>query len=884
MNNILVGLGSMVEPSRIIGAIGKAKILILVLILVLLLGLSYFNKFYFQQSTSIIHSDLILPTQSALLERENIIREIDGRLKKKSGIKTIALTGIVGIGGAGKTTLARYYGSQMKNTSVVWEFNAETKGALLQSMRELSYRLADNKELRDQLLTIVGIKEPDIQEKQLLGFLKSQLKARSGWLLIYDNLESIAEFLHFLPQDSDIWGDGRVIITTRNTLIGENNFIDSNNVLHISELSQDEMLELFTKILHNKSSSDLTKEQRRKFGAFLQHIPPFPLDVSVSAFSIKNTNVTLDQYLKYVREYTAQKHQSQIELLEEVTDYTNTRYGIVSSTLDRLSRVEEHYSELLFLICSLDSQNIPHELLEGYKLKYNIGNFIYNLRKNGLLLRESYSNLARENKIISIHRSTQEIGNVYLRNILDESELDRSFQGMVRSIYAYYDSNVPKDNVNEIISLIPHIQSVIHTVKATTIKNRAKYLTRLTLLLAEIENKWNKNLLSARYYFKEAIRYNKISNVIPRTKYTILLKDLAFVCNQTNFPHEAIKYSNESMEKIEKSSDSPVLIAELLQIIGSAYRRLNKFEESESYFLKSIAAYDQSKTEGLNGLIAETYTQLNQLYICNYINKVGIARFQDYSLKALEALNGYKLYNQVGEAINQKVDCNIARQQWKHSEFFLYHSPNYSEAKKWLESAEYVRSHNCPNNLYLKGRIAGAYGAALLRENRLNEAEERLSNSIRLIITTLGQRSAWVENVALSELKNRKENFVQAYANASLVLDLKALEQNNLHNLRFYTAHYHGAFALYKLGRHKESIEHFKSFIVYMHEFCKNFLDSKQFDILEQEGIFVIPASKNQNAIELIQTYLQRSLRIFTSIYGEDHLFIKDYVRKNLEN
>jgi len=98
-----------------------------------------------------------------------------------------------------------------------------------------------------------------------------------------------------------------------------------------------------------------------------------------------------------------------VKLLKEVTDYSKTRYGIISSTVEKLNKIHPRFKELFFFICLLDSQNIPHALLENYNNAKMVDYSIFNLRQNGLLVRESYSDFAKESKIISLHRSIQEI-------------------------------------------------------------------------------------------------------------------------------------------------------------------------------------------------------------------------------------------------------------------------------------------------------------------------------------------------------------------------------------------------------------------------------------------------------------------------------------------
>ncbi|MBS0271090.1 MAG: hypothetical protein JSR85_00390 [Proteobacteria bacterium] len=89
-------------------------------------SLEYVNQalFLFRGDYQPIRSDLFLLKETALLERPALLHSLQTAFHNQhQEIKMVALTGI---GGAGKTTLARQYARQL-NAAIVWEINADSK-------------------------------------------------------------------------------------------------------------------------------------------------------------------------------------------------------------------------------------------------------------------------------------------------------------------------------------------------------------------------------------------------------------------------------------------------------------------------------------------------------------------------------------------------------------------------------------------------------------------------------------------------------------------------------------------------------------------------------------------------------------------------------------
>ena len=527
-----------------------------------------------------ISINFLLPNKKILLEREVITDQLDKIFTKPNEINIAVL---VGVGGSGKTTIARNYANKQKS-SIIWEINAETKKSLSLSFESLAYALCNNNADKQELRNILDIKEFANKDRQLLLFSQKQLKLLSKWFIIYDNVESFKDIFEYFPYNAESWGNGRVIITTRDATIKNSNYIDSPNVIVVDEISEKEKLELFKNIIGD-SSPQLVRNQEA-VEQFLENIPSFPLDVSIAAHYLRDTGMEYNQYLEEIKVPKKEFTELQTLILQDVNQYTKTRYNLVSLTLKNMIKSNPEFYDLALLIALLDSQDIPEELLVLYKNQYITTNFLRNLKKNSLITNVQYRNNDKKDidnlTSFSIHRSTQINILADIIESLSAKQKQELLSTILTNVQSYILRQIDLENSSGLKNFIRHCE---------VLSSKHDLLGREDLISIN-------NVLGIIYYYlgndKQAknILEENLSSDKEDQETALILTHLGAIYRKIGQDYQmAINSLKKAIAIYDKISPDSVREGLALTHLGNTYRTLGDFQNAIEALQKSVNIY-----------------------------------------------------------------------------------------------------------------------------------------------------------------------------------------------------------------------------------------------------------------------------------------------------
>ncbi|MBP9776873.1 MAG: tetratricopeptide repeat protein [Alphaproteobacteria bacterium] len=636
------------------------------LLYILFLIYSKYNSH--QSMTQFVRSDLIIPFEDTMLDRPELFSKIEESLKGTRPFKTVAL---VGIAGAGKTTLARQY-TRMQTAPVIWEVNAETRETLVDSFENLAPSLSTTEEDQRTLRELQEIKDSQKREGKILQFVKDHLKLEKCWILIYDNVELFPDFLNQFPQDNGTWGQGKVLITTRDSNI--QNMRTIATVIEVNELTPSEKLTLFLKILNHGISHSYSPNQTEELNAFLKFIPPFPLDISVAAYYIKSTQINCEKYLNKLAEYKKDFIHIQEDILKKTNDYSKVRYSIITLSLDQLMEQHKDFSYLLLLISLIDSQNIPRNLLEARMNNVSADNFIFNLKKYSLITNYT-STTYPWGTTFSIHRSTQEISLAHLREKLDLKPGNPLIQRIAQNLESYVKQLMEKEDLLQLRILTSHCEMFLNHPQLLTKAIKDSLLSDLGGMYLSLGN------------------YTKAKQVL----------------------NDALSKLNKAHHNNYKTQTSAKL-AQTLAYLGTVYGDLGYYETAKDFLEQSLLIYEKNLSTNYEGA-AWALTYLGNVY-----RDLGEPQKAKELLE--RSLHLYKTYLHENHAGNARASAYLG--------IMYIILGDYEKAKNILEQSLHIYktylSKNHVGVAWVSAHLGNAYGEL----GNYQKARELLEQGIAL--------------------------------------------------------------------------------------------------------------------------------------------------------
>jgi tetratricopeptide (TPR) repeat protein/DNA-binding CsgD family transcriptional regulator len=796
------------------------------------------------------------------LKRAKLLSKISEILQSQSGIRTAV---VIGAGGAGKTSLAREI-LQSLECAVKWEINAETAVGIYNSFFDLARHLATTEKSQKELESIKDSANADEKRKKLVKLISRLLKESGNWCLLFDNLSEMRRVIQYLPQSAQYWGNGNVIITTRNEDVRNSSYAKSSWIVNVGFLSESEQMKLFCDILYGTEFEKLDKNLRPRLKKFLSNIPRMPLDVCAAAYYLKNTEISLEDYEKIMA--TSGKDLSDVQgtLLEENVNYSRTRYSIISSVFEEILKENPQFRPLLLFMCLLDSQNIPKSLMKACADSITVDKFIYNLRKNSLAVggRDDFS----------IHRSSQSIGLDYILSILTADEKKWILEDLISIVTPYEKlETMPYD----LAKLTPHLEAFLQKLSNDGFPDFSAGKSRIDLLitLGNIHRYQAYRLDDALNYFREALELNKKYKYLDQTAVASINLKIGEIYTIMSANDEAMSYLEKSLSSLR---DNLTELAKNYRLIGITHMRKDRFREANLYFEKAIAVLEQEPVDSvlLREMKSNIHADMAFNYAMNGINRNDAPRAVDIMKKAVELLATVKVepQSESHRKIRGRLVIHMARLAGIYNALGKYDLA----LKTAQESEDIIRKSGYVDTdiIYAQGIIARERGLSHLRLNKVSEAYDYFMQAKEIF--SRANVGAYLFRLKMHEAESliRLNRLDEAWNACKSMFSFENRERNNYCDLFFNTCYYHAAVIKYRQNDLKSAADYFAKFFASMKTLCKNILPKEKYDELAKLNAFL------ENPSDL-KTCFENALRVFEAIYWKDYEFTKYYVEENLK-
>lgn len=800
------------------------------------------------------HSNVEQYGNKYALSRDDIIKNINDQLSHSEKVSILAL---IGQGGAGKTTIARRLLSA-SDYDFVYEINAENAVSIKESFINLAYSLATEKDDKKELRYILSIENEKEKFREIKYFVQAYLKKSKSWLLVFDNVDNLNLLREFCPQKRMEWGNGDVIITTRNFDIHEVSYLENVSSIFIGELKEDEKLALFKRILETEKFSDAEIKK------FLQKIPNFPLDVTSAAYYIKNVGISLNDYEKLMDEMSDELCSLNKKLMYQYNNYDKTRYGIITSTFKSIVQENVECRDILLLMCLLDCRNIPIDLIKKVFSPSAVNALIYQLKKNDFV--------SQDGNLLFISQSLQQIGRSYLLSHMDSNK-QKKFIDIVLNAMTPYKSI--SDTYRNGYAIIPHLLALASNLGKLEVDNIVAAKIKLLSTVGFIYRYNTDSAHEALHFFDQVIFLDDAHKMLAAQQKSELILAAAETAMKSNCNDAFSRYLNKYFAEVKFQKEYVRDFINAYILLGALEIRRGNFEKTNDACRKAEDLLSEVQEKSEYYLL---FGRLQRTRAFNILN-ADVNKMQDMKKAILIAQDAVKTL-EAGLKINDERRLSIIKELLRAKMILcdLYNvlkeydtSLSVAEEAKQLlhQLSEYDNAYFCD-----QGLIAMNEGHSYLRKNQLELAEKKLAKAYKIF------HKAHIGDYLTRLMMQYTETLVRlgqlekAYDCCQEVLNIKNPDGNIINRLFINTAIYNVAVIKHKQGNAAQSTEYFRQFFEKMKIFCHDYLSKKRYEVLLRENRFQTGDVKQ---------CFENSLRIFEEVCVKGSEFISDYVQKNFE-
>ncbi|XP_077288685.1 uncharacterized protein LOC143913048 [Arctopsyche grandis] len=325
---------------------------------------------------------------------------------------------IVGLGGIGKTELAKKYVDEYKESyhNIIF-IDAEKSESISKSFKKLAEQIGIPFTLKKQDGSQIREIKRDINN--VVDDIYKRLNVSGKTLMVFDNAEECKYIKKFIFNDSSDNNCIYTLITSRCTIweIGE---MGNIKVIKLKEFTEEEAMDYLNKTLENENEDDLKSLMNllQRFPLALEQAVGYIEQENIREFDKKNGNIGIKNYLEEYKENKRKLlkmgHHENDDIYRETIA---TTWIITMKKIEKKGKCGKLALSILKIVAYLAPNNIDYVKIFS-KLEKDVDKL-----NEAIFLIRDYSMISNDKGKVSVHRLVQEAVQIHLAEMKQEEEV-----------------------------------------------------------------------------------------------------------------------------------------------------------------------------------------------------------------------------------------------------------------------------------------------------------------------------------------------------------------------------------------------------------------------------------------------------------------------------